>query len=730
MSENKQQGGGGAGAARRRPMGGPGGHGPGGLGRPVEKPKDFKGTLKRLLKYLKPHVITMTVVFIFTIAGTALNVYAPMRSRVAMNGLQESIVAKGIVDKIAEFEGNARFKAFLQSSGIPLMEDAVTPEQKADAVIAFSGFIKSLTPEDMQMMQQAGVQLGSDAAGTEGKFMGFDLKSITPEQENMMIGYIRNTGGRIQFDELGRIVLQLLALFLLSSGFQFATGYMMAGVSQKTVRVMRSEVFDKLNRLPLKFLDSRTHGDILSRMTNDMDTIGMTLQQNLTTTITSLVAVVGYAVMMLTISPVMTLIVLATMPLYILVTTFIAKKSQKYYAAQQKHLGELSGHVEEMFGGHKVVKAFGYEEKSIAEFKEVNGKLYGAGWKAQFLSGIMFPLMNFISNLGYVLICVVGGTFAAKKALMVGDIVTFIQYSRSFTQPIAQMSNIANVIQSTIACAERVFELLNESEQIPDKAEAVKLENPEGAVRFRGVKFGYSEDKVLIQDMSIRAEPGQTVAVVGPTGAGKTTLVNLLMRFYEVDGGVITVDGVDTRDMKRADLRRIFGMVLQDTWLFNGTIRDNIAYGRDDASEEEIVEAAKAAHADHFIRTLPEGYGTVLNEEASNISQGQRQLLTIARAFLADPSILILDEATSSVDTRTEVIIQRAMRKLMHGRTSFVIAHRLSTIRDADLILVMDHGSIIETGTHESLLNDKGFYYDMYMSQFTGVNNAEEEQAG
>jgi ATP-binding cassette subfamily B multidrug efflux pump len=724
MSENKQGGRppvgpGRPGGMRRGPMGG---HGPGGFGRPVEKPKDFKGTFKRLMKYLRPHMATLIVVFIFAIASTVFTVYAPMRSRVAMNSFQHSLVAKGVMDGITKVEADARVQAGLKMQGIPLLKDAATNEEKADAVGKLIAAMQKMTPDQMKTMMPAE---GGGQTGTQ--FMGYDLSKLTQNDLDTFIGYIRDTGGAIQFDEIGRIVLQLLALYLLSAGFSFVMAYMMSSVSQITVRVMRSDVNDKLARLPLKFFDSRTHGEILSRMTNDMDTVGMTLQQNLTTAITSVVSIVGYVIMMLTISPIMTLIVLATLPLYIIATMFIAKKSQKYYAAQQKHLGELSGHVEEMYGGHKVVKAFGHEEKSIEMFKGINDKLYGVGWKAQFMSGIMFPLMNFISNLGYVLICVVGGTYAAKKALEVGDITTFIQYSRSFTQPIVQMSNIANVIQSTIACAERVFEVLDEAEQIPDKADSVKLESPEGAVSFNDVKFGYSEDKILMDDMDIHVKPGQTIAIVGPTGAGKTTLVNLLMRFYEVNAGSITLDGVDTRDMKRADLRRIFGMVLQDTWLFNGTIRDNIAYGRDGATEEEIVAAAKAAHADRFVRTLPEGYDTVLNEEASNISQGQKQLLTIARAILADPPIIILDEATSSVDTRTEIRIQRAMHNLMKGRTSFVIAHRLSTIRDADLILVMDHGSIVETGTHESLLADKGFYYDMYMSQFTGAYNAEEE---
>jgi ABC-type multidrug transport system fused ATPase/permease subunit len=481
-------------------------------------------------------------------------------------------------------------------------------------------------------------------------------------------------------------------------------------------------VDDKLNRLPLKYYDSHPHGDILSRVTNDIDTIANTLQQSLTQIITSVISILGYIIMMLTISPILTLIVVATLPLYILSTAVIAKKSQKYFASQQKEIGLLSGHVEEMYAGHKIVKAFGKEKDSIKEFEVINERLQNAGWKAQFVSGIMFPLMNFVSNLGYVGISIVGSLWITKGLLGLGDIIAFIQYSRSFTMPIVQTANIANVIQSTVACAERVFEVLDEEEEIPDSADAVALASPKGKVSFENVDFSYKPDEPLIENMNLVVESGHTVAIVGPTGAGKTTLINLLMRFYEINSGKISVDGIDVRDIKRSELRKMFGMVLQDTWLFNGTIRENIAYGKEGATEEQIVEAAKAAHADHFIRTLPEGYDTVLNEEATNISQGQKQLLTIARAILADPTILILDEATSSVDTRTEVMIQKAMSTLMHGRTSFVIAHRLSTIRDAELILVMNKGSVIEMGSHKELLEQGGFYADLYNSQFSGAD--------
>jgi ATP-binding cassette subfamily B multidrug efflux pump len=519
---------------------------------------------------------------------------------------------------------------------------------------------------------------------------------------------------------IGRILLIMIGLYVASALFGFIMAYIMASVAQNTVYRMRNDVKLKLDQLPLKYFDRRPYGDILSRVTNDMDLIATTLQQSLTQVITSFVMVVGILIMMLSISVTMTFIALFTLPASMIITAVIAKNSQKYFAQQQKCLGELNGHVEEMISGHKIVKAFGYEEDSISTFCEINERLYGVGWKAQFVSGIIFPALNLINNIGYVLICVVGGLMVAKRKIEIGDIQAFIQYIRQFTQPLIQLANIANVFQSTLAAAERVFEVLDETEQIPDDVEAQIIPSPKGEVQFEHVKFGYNEDALLMKDISIEVHSDRVVAIVGPTGAGKTTLVNLLMRFYEIQGGCITVDNVDIRKMKREYLRSMCGMVLQDTWLFNGTIWDNIAYGREDATKEEIISAAQAAHAHHFIMTLPEGYQTVLNEEASNISQGQKQLLTIARAILANPMILILDEATSNVDTRTEVLIQKAMARLMEGRTSFVIAHRLSTIRDAELILVMDHGAIIEQGTHRELLTKQGFYAELYNSQFVG----------
>ncbi|MGH2486277.1 MAG: ABC transporter ATP-binding protein, partial [Ktedonobacterales bacterium] len=534
-------------------------------------------------------------------------------------------------------------------------------------------------------------------------------------------------GAKIDFGYIGHILLILAGLYVISSLFGYAQQYIMAGVAQRTVYGLRREVDEKLARLPLKFYDSRTHGEILSRAVNDMDNISSTLQQSLTQFITSLVTVIGVVILMLTISPLLTLVVVITLPLSIFVTTKIAKRSATYFARQQRSLGELNGHVEEMYNGHKIVKAFGHESRSVAKFDEMNDKLYDAGWRAQFVSGTIMPLMMSIGNLGYVFVAVLGGILVTQRAISIGDVQAFILYARQFTMPITQLASITNTIQLTIASAERIFELLDEPEQSADPAAAKTVAHPRGAVQFEGVTFGYTPNTPLIEDMNIAVKPGQMVAIVGPTGAGKTTLVNLLMRFYELDDGQILVDGVDTRELRRGDLRRMFGMVLQDTWLFNGTIRENIAYGRENATNEEIIQAAKAAQADHFIRTLPESYETVLNQEATNLSQGQKQLLTIARAVLANPEILILDEATSSVDTRTEILIQRAMSELMRGRTSFVIAHRLSTIRDADAILVMNHGSIVEQGTHEALLATGGFYADLYNSQFAA--RALEEEA-
>ncbi|EAC7842468.1 ABC transporter ATP-binding protein [Listeria monocytogenes] len=526
----------------------------------------------------------------------------------------------------------------------------------------------------------------------------------------------------IDNDKIFNILMIVLVLYLGSSLFSFIQQYVMSSVAQRTVYDMRKDLKAKMARLPLKYYDTRSNGDILSRSVNDMDNIANTLQQSLTQAITAIVQMIGVLIMMLTISWQMTLIVLVTVPISIILVAIIAGRSQRYFGAQQRNLGILNDTVEETYGGQTIIKAFGQEKKTLVKFDEVNEDYFKAAKKAQFISGIMMPVMQFVGNIGYVGVCVAGGIFVTNGTLQVGDIQSFTQYVQLFTQPISSVANIANIIQSTIASAERVFEMMDEEEEKDEiPANINQVAGEEHSIVFDHVKFGYTPDKPLMTDLNIHVEEGQMVAIVGPTGAGKTTIINLLMRFYDVDGGQIRMKGIDTRDMTKDAVREKFGMVLQDTWLFNGTIADNIAYGREGATKDEVIGAAKAAYADDFIRRLPNGYDTILNEEGSNISQGQKQLLTIARAILSDPSILILDEATSSVDTRTELNIQLAMGNLMEGRTSFVIAHRLSTIRDADLILVMNHGSVIEQGTHQELLDAKGFYADLYNSQFTGA---------
>jgi ATP-binding cassette subfamily B protein len=602
-----------------RQMIGRGGPPGSGMTRPPEKAKDFKGTLKRLLKYLKPYNFLMLAVAAFSILSTIFSIISPR----------------------------------------------------------VMGFI------------------------TTHLYEGISSAAVT-----------------IDRSYISRILLVLGGLYLASGIFGYAQQFIMADISQKLVYDLRKEINEKLHRLPLSFFDSKTTGEILSRVSNDVDTISSTLQQSVTQAVTAVITLIGILVMMLIISPVITLATLITIPLSILLTKNIARISQKYFAAQAKSLGDINGHIEETFSGHSTVKAYGNESKAIQEFERINRELYEHGWKSQFITGIIMPLMQLVNSLGYIVVAVLGGIFVIRGTLPIGDVQAFIQYSRQFNQPIMQLAEIINTFQSTIASAERVFELLDEKEEDLDPAEPSYPNSERSDVRFEEVTFGYTKDKPLMEELSLEACCGDTVAIVGPTGAGKTTLVNLLMRFYEIDGGKITIDGFSTRDMTRHQLRERFGMVLQDTWLFNGTIWDNIAYGREGATPEEIIEAARLAQADHFIRTLPQGYDTILNEEASNISQGQKQLLTIARAILANPSILILDEATSSVDTRTEVLIQKGMDQLMRGRTSFVIAHRLSTIKNADMILVMNEGRIIEKGTHQELLESKGFYAELYNSQF------------
>jgi ATP-binding cassette, subfamily B, multidrug efflux pump len=533
-----------------------------------------------------------------------------------------------------------------------------------------------------------------------------------------VIGIVTGTGSGVDFGYIGRIILITLALYLASTLFSFIQGWIMASISTDITYRFRRDIADKINRMPFEYFDRTSQGEVLSRITNDVDTVNQTLSQSLSQIVTSVVTVIGVLVMMISISWKMTLIALLIIPLSAGIVVLVVSQSQKYFMQQQDYLGHVNGHVEEMFGGHLVMKAFNGEAESIERFDGLNDTLYSSAWKSQFFTGLIMPIMNVVSNLAYVGIAILGGYLAIQQTITVGDIQAFIQYVRSFTQPIQQIANISNILQQTAAAAERVFEFLDEEEEIPDVENPVQPDEIEGHVEFRHVRFGYTADEVVIKDFSADVQPGQKIAIVGPTGAGKTTMVKLLMRFYDVDEGAILIDEHNIKDFRRADLRCLFGMVLQDTWLYNNTVMENIRYGKPSASDEEVIAAAKAAHVDHFVRTLPEGYNLVLNEEVSNISQGQKQLLTIARAITLDPRMLILDEATSSVDTRTEVLIQKAMDNLMRNRTSFIIAHRLSTIRNADLILVMNEGDIVEQGKHEELLARNGFYAELYNSQF------------
>lgn len=599
--------------------------GPMGGKKSLDKVNDFKGTLKKIVKYLKEYHIALVAVFVLAIGSTIFTIVGP------------------------KILGNATTELF---KGIMAM-----------------------------------------IAGT----------------------------GSIDFNKIGGILVFLLGLYVISAILGYIQGFVMTKISTKVSFKMRKQISDKINTLPLKYFDTHNTGEVLSRITNDVDVINQSLNQSVSQIITSFVTVIGVLYMMISISLPMTLISLLVLPISMIFIVFVMKKSQRYFIEQQEHLGDLNGHIEEMYGSHVIVKAFNKEDDANKTFEKSNDKLYNSAWKGQFLSGMLFPIMNFIGNIGYVVISVMGGYFAINGKLSIGDIQAFIQYMRQFTQPIAQLANISSVIQQTMAASERVFLFLEEKEQEEETAKPVKLKKIKGEVEFKNVHFGYNADKIIINDFSVKVKPGQKIAIVGPTGAGKTTLVKLLMRFYELNSGSILVDGIDIRDMKRHDLRKIFGMVLQDTWLYNASIKDNIRYGKLDATDEEVIRASKMAQVDHFVHTLPGDYDMILNEEANNISQGEKQLLTIARAILADPRVLILDEATSSVDTRTEVLIQTAMDRLMEGRTNFIIAHRLSTIRNADLILVINNGDIVEQGNHEDLLKKNGFYAKLYNSQFEEV---------
>jgi ATP-binding cassette subfamily B protein len=638
-----------------------------------EKPKHFKSTIATLVRYMKPFWWRIGAVLVFAIISTVFAIVSPK----ILGNITTKIV-DGYVSQVAYDQITARLP-----KGVRL------PASTTGATV-----LKRLPAS----------QLAKIPASDLKKIEQLDLTAGRPQLD---FGYIKLLG------------LWLILLYAISAAFMYLQGWIMTDVTQQVTYRLRRDLAHKMNHLPLKYFDGRTHGEVLSRVTNDVDTISQTLNQSLTQIVTSVTMVIGILIMMLTISWQMTLLALFMLPLSLGGAFFIVKRSQRYFLGQQANLGHLNGHVEEMYAGHMVMKVFNGEQRSIAKFRQVNNRLYDSAWKSQFLSGLLMPLTVFIGNLGYVGVAILGGWLAVNGKVNIGDIQAFIQYMSQFTQPITQTANVANVLQSTAAAAERVFEFLDEREEVAEAASPVQLPSVKGSVKFDHVVFGYHPDKVIIKDFTAEVKPGQRIAIVGPTGAGKTTIVNLLMRFYDVDKGAITVDGVDIRDMRRADARKLFGMVLQDTWLFSGSLEENIAYGRRDAGGAAVRAAAKAAHADHFIRALPDGYQMQLNEEADNVSQGEKQLLTIARAMLADTPMLILDEATSSVDSRTESLIQEAMDRLMEGRTSFVIAHRLSTIRKADLILVMRDGNIVEQGKHNELLAQNGFYASLYNSQFS-----------
>lgn len=589
------------------------------------------------------------------------------------------------------------------------------PEKAKDFKGTMKKLMGHLKPFKIVMILVVIFSIGSAAFNIVGpKILG----NATTEIFNGLVNKVSGTGSGINFDKIGKILATLIALYFVSFIFSFLQTFLTSDISQKVSYQLRKEISEKINKLPLKYFDKVTHGEVLSRVTNDVDVINQNLNQILSQVITSATTLIGILIMMISISLIMTLVSLIVIPISLILIALVVRKSQGYFKSQQEYLGKTNGHIEEIYSGHNIMKVFNGEEKAINEFEYFNENLYTSAWKSQFLSGMMMPIMMFVGNLGYVVVAIMGGYLTIKKTIEVGDILSFIQYVRQFNQPIAQTAQIANVMQATAAAAERVFEFLGEEEEVEDIKNPIKTNDIKGEVEFKNVHFGYDENKIIINDFSIDVKPGQRVAIVGPTGAGKTTIVKLLMRFYELNSGSILIDGHDIKEFTRDELRKVFGMVLQDTWLFNGSIMDNIRYGNLKATNQEIINASKLAHAHHFVRTLNEGYNTEINEEGSNISQGQKQLLTIARAILSDPKILILDEATSSVDTRTEILIQQAMDNLMKGRTSFIIAHRLSTIKNADVILVMKDGDIIEQGNHEELLNKNGFYAELYNSQF------------
>ena len=691
-------------------------HGPGSGARFAggEKAKHLGKTMKQIAHYLKDYIWQLIFVLVFAVASTVFAIMSPK----ILGNMTNQIVNDYIKIKTYDAVTEKLPKGTTLPAGTTVAKLSQIMQQQAAAQLeAQKAAIAQLPPEQQKpALEQLSVALEKQKQQTE-QFTS-QLKNVPQDQRNEIENLDLTKKPTMDYGYLGRTALLLIGLFLMSALFGYAQGWIMAGVTQKVTFRFRRDISEKINRLPLRYFDTRPFGDVLSRITNDVDTISQSLGQSLSQMITSITMIIGILVMMLSISWQMTGVAIAVIPLSLIFIMIIVKHSQKYFKKQQDSLGSINGHVEEIYAGHNVVKVFGGEKRAIQKFNRYNRSLHESAWKSQFLSGLMFPIMNFLSNLGYVAVAMLGGWLAINGKVSIGGIQAFIQYVQQFNQPIMQVANITNIIQSTAAAAERVFEFLAEEEETPDPAQPKVLENAKGNVEFSKVRFGYNPEEVIIKGFSADVRAGQTIAIVGPTGAGKTTMVNLLMRFYDPQKGLIKLDNVDTMKMTRAGVRENFAMVLQDTWLFNGTVRENLAYGKLDATDEQIEAAAKAAHVDHFIRSLPHGYDTILAEDAENISAGEKQLLTIARAMLADAPMLILDEATSNVDTRTEILIQKAMGELMKGRTSFVIAHRLSTIRDADMILVMNHGDIVEHGHHDELIKENGFYAQLYNSQF------------
>lgn len=726
---------------------GPMGGGRHGVAMSFEKAKDFKGTIKKLLKYMRKDLIVMIVAFILAIGGVIATITLPdilgNATDTLVVGVMQKTVYKNVVtnlnfdeETLAMFDKAGPLTIGDMKNFARMDEDEL---ENVDENIAM--IVKSMTDEDREMILSLPEEIdtvtfrklaqASREANTLGEFIDIlgneAIISKIPETYRDAVREISmTTAPQVDGDKIANIMIKLMILVLASGIMSYAQGFLLSGVSQKVSYRFRKDLNEKIDTLPLKFYDKTTNGEVMSLITNDIDTISTSLNQSLSQLLTSVTTVIGVLIMMLKISPIMTLIAVVSVPLLMIIASIIIKSSQKYFIRQQQYLGHVNGQIEEMFSGHNVVKLFNGEEMSVEQFNKYNDELYKSAWSSQFFSGLMQPSAKAVGNLGYVAVCVLGGYLVVNGSLGVGNIQSFVQYVRQFNQPITQLASVANTFQSTVAAAERVFRFLEEEEE--KESGQLDLEKVKGDVSFENVKFGYDEDKIIIKDFTSHIKSGQRIAIVGPTGAGKTTLVKLLMRFYDINDGKITIDGIDIKDFSREGLREHIGMVLQDTWLYNGTIMENIRYGRLDATDEEVIQAAKTACADHFIKTLPEGYNFVINADAGNISQGQKQLLTIARAILADSEIMILDEATSLVDTRTEMLIQQAMNSLTKGRTSFVIAHRLSTIRDADNILVLKDGDIVEQGTHEKLLEKNGFYAELYNAQFLGMSIDDVEQ--